>query len=146
MFCIYLFHEQSYRTSHLKKKKTHKMRKGHKHTSPIYCLLCIFRLQILLSLKVNSILKLMYANQKLWNCKMLYNMGLKLIYLDDKTRMCIFINEIFWVELWCVFILKSLFLSSVCVFVSHKKKKKRIIVSHCLRECVVCSITCFTIP
>ena len=71
------------------------MREGHKHTSPIYCLLCIFRLQILLSLKVNSILKLMYANQKLWNCKMLYNMGLKLIYLDDKTRMCIFINEIF---------------------------------------------------
>ena len=35
----------------------------------------------------------MYANQKLWNYKMLYIMVLKLIYLDDKTRMCIFINE-----------------------------------------------------
>ena len=67
------------------------MRKGHKHTLPVYCLLCIFRLRILLSLKVN--LKLMYANQKLWNCKILYIMVLKLIYLDDKTRMCIFINE-----------------------------------------------------
>ena len=52
----------------------------------------------------------------------------------------------FWVELWCVFVLEPLSLSLVCVCVcvcfSKKKKKKRVIISHCLRECVVCSITC----
>ena len=75
------------------KKREKKEREKDTNTLPIYCLLCIFRLRILLSLKINSILILMYANQKLWNYKMLYIMVLKLIYLDDKTRMCIFINE-----------------------------------------------------
>ena len=35
--------------------------------------------------------------------------------------------------------------SLLCVCVCFSKKKM-IIVSHCLRECVVCSITCPTIP
>ena len=35
----------------------------------------------------------------------------------------------------------------MCVFVSQKKKrKKKVIVSHCLRKCVVCSTTCHTLP
>ena len=33
----------------------------------------------------------------------------------------------------------------VCLFLQ-KKKKKRVIVSYYLRECVVCSITYLTIP
>ena len=37
------------------------------------------------------------------------------------------------------------FPSLLCVFVFQKKKKKRIIVPHCLRKCVVCSITCSTL-
>ena len=35
----------------------------------------------------------------------------------------------------------------VCVFVSQKKKKKKkVVVPHYLKECVVCSITCLTLP
>ena len=51
----------------------------------------------------------------------------------------------FWVKLWCAFVLESISFSLVClcVFVS-RKKKEWVIVSHCLRECVVCSITCPT--
>ena len=46
-------------------------------------------------------------------------------------------------KLWCIFVLEpfSLFLVCVSLFLK-KKKKKRVIISHCLRECVVCSITC----
>ena len=55
----------------------------------------------------------------------------------------------FWVELWCVFVLESPFLSLVyvCVCFSKKKKKKEwAIVPHCLRECAMCNITCPTFP
>ena len=35
----------------------------------------------------------------------------------------------------------------VCVFFSQKKKKNEwVIVPHCLKECVVCSITCHILP
>ena len=41
--------------------------------------------------------------------------------------MCIYIYIyicIFWVELWCAFVLELISISFVCVFVSQKKKKK----------------------
>ena len=47
----------------------------------------------------------------------------------------------------CAFVLKLISLSLVCVCLFHKKKKKKwVIVLHYLRECVMCSITCLTLP
>ena len=55
-------------------------------------------------------------------------------------------NLIILSEVMVYFYVRTFFpLSCVCVFVS-QKKKEWIIVSHCLRECIVCSITCLTLP
>ena len=44
-------------------------------------------------------------------------------------------------ELWCAFVLEFLSLSLVCECARFSKKKKEwVIIPHCLRKCVVCSI------
>ena len=76
-----------------------------------------------------------FQNRSTWSISCYSFFSSLLVIIDERPS---------WLILWCAFVLESIFLIHVCVFVS--KKKKRVIVPHYLRECVVYSITCPTLP